>query len=131
METKETSTPACATPGKFSWNELVTQDVDSAVAFYTKLFGWRAEKFGSEGDYRIFKLGENYVGGVLKCEMPNVPTHWLSYVTVENCDASTRAAQGLKAKVIVGPRDIPDVGRIAVLTDVQGATFGLFQPLKR
>jgi uncharacterized protein YndB with AHSA1/START domain/predicted enzyme related to lactoylglutathione lyase len=121
-------TGACAKVGEISWNELVTQDLEGSVAFYTQLFGWTAEKFGSDQNYILFKKDGTYVGGAMKCEMANVPTHWLSYVTVENCDMATRSAQGLRAKLIAGPKEIPTVGRIAVLADAQGATFGLFQP---
>lgn len=121
---------SCAKVGEFSWNELVTQDVKASGAFYSKLFGWQAENFGPTDDYMLFKSGSSQVGGMMKCPMAGVPTHWLAYVTVANCDASVKNARGLGAKIVVEPKDIPTVGRIAVIIDPQGAAFGVFQPLQ-
>jgi len=125
---------ACAAVGEFSWNELVTQDVAGATAFYTKLFGWRTEKFGASApgmDYTIFRSGDTQAAGMMKSPMPNMPSSWLAYVTVANCDASVKQAAALGGKVCVEPMDIPTVGRIAVLQDPQGASFGVFQPAKK
>jgi predicted enzyme related to lactoylglutathione lyase len=124
----------CGAVGEFSWNELVTQDVAGATAFYTKLFGWQMEKFGASSpdkEYMILKAGNTQVGGMMKMPMPGAPSSWLAYVTVADCDASVKQATGLCGKVCVEPFDVPMVGRIAVLKDPQGASFGLFQPLKK
>jgi uncharacterized protein YndB with AHSA1/START domain/predicted enzyme related to lactoylglutathione lyase len=129
-----TSGGMCGAVGEFSWNELVTQDVAGATAFYSKLFGWQAEKFGptaSGTDYMILKAGNTQVGGMMKMPMPDAPSRWLAYVTVADCDASVKQTTELGGEVCVGPMDIPTVGRIAVLRDPQGASFGVFQPLKK
>lgn len=116
----------CPKPGEFSWNELVTQDVEASRKFYTSLFGWTAEAF--KGDYTIFKQGDAMAGGMMQCQQKGLPTHWLAYVTVENVDATAASAKKLGAKIVVEPMDISDVGRIAVLVDPQGAALGLFKP---
>ncbi|HTS18994.1 MAG TPA: SRPBCC domain-containing protein [Verrucomicrobiae bacterium] len=121
---------SCAAVGEFSWNELLAQDVKASGAFYSKLFGWKAEPFDPSGTYVLFKSGDTQVGGMMKCPMPGVPTHWLAYVTVASCDASVKAAKGLGARVVVEPKDIPTVGRIAVIIDPEGASFGVFQPAR-
>lgn len=124
----------CAAVGEFSWNELVTQDVAGATAFYTKLFGWKTEKFGPTGsgtDYMILKAGSTQVGGMMKMPVPDAPSTWLAYVTVESADVAAKRASALGGKVCAAPFDVPTVGRIAVLQDPQGATFGVFQPLKK
>jgi len=124
----------CVSAGRFSWNELLTQDVAGAGAFYTKLFGWQMERSSASlpgMDYMIFKSGDTMVGGMMKTMQPNAPSSWLTYVTVADCDASVKQATGLGGKVCVGPMDIPTVGRFAVLQDPQGASFGVFQPLMK
>ena len=41
--------------------------------------------------------------------------------------AANRTAE-LGGKVLLGPLDIPNTGRVAVLRDPDGATFGVFDP---
>jgi uncharacterized protein len=124
---EEKQSPMCR-PGHFSWNELAATDEAAAKAFYTKLFGWKTEAFGSGTDYTLFKQGDAMVGGMMKCPKPGIPAHWLAYVTVENVDASAGKAAKLGGQIVMPPFDVPEVGRIAVVLDPQGAAIGLFKP---
>jgi hypothetical protein len=56
------------------------------------------------------------------------PPNWLIYVGTPSVDATCSQAQGLGAKVLKAPAEIPNVGRFAVLSDPQGATFAVFTP---
>ena len=63
----------------------------------------------------------------MPAEMPaHVPSYWMPYFQVADCDASTAKATGLGAKVMVPPKDISKTGRFAILGDPQGAMFALF-----
>ncbi len=116
-------------PGHFSWNELLVDDVGAAKDFYGKLFGWEAVPFtGGEMAYTVLKKNGSEIGGLMKTPMPGMPPHWLSYIIVESTDASAAKVTELGGKVCAPPFDIPGVGRIAVVQDTQGASFGLFQP---
>jgi predicted enzyme related to lactoylglutathione lyase len=44
-------------------------------------------------------------------------------------DATAAQATVLGARVLQPPQDVPSVGRVALLTDPEGAVFGLFRPL--
>jgi len=121
------STPAGS---EFCWNELLTSDLAAAGKFYTQLFGWRTTPFDGPVPYTIFRAGEKGIGGMMPQQQPGTPPLWLSYISVADCDASVAQAQKLGAKVCMPPKDIPTIGRIAVLTDPQGAPFGLHQPEK-
>ena len=57
---------------------------------------------------------------------PQVPSYWMPYFQVADCDASTAKAKELGAKPMVGPQDIPGTGRFAILTDPQGAMFAVY-----
>jgi hypothetical protein len=114
--------------GEFCWNELITTDVAGSGAFYTKLFGWKQAPMDGVDGYQLFMQGETMAGGMMAAPAPGIPPHWLAYVMVADCDASTAEAVGLGAKVLAPPMDIPTVGRISVLQDPQGAVFGLFTP---
>jgi predicted enzyme related to lactoylglutathione lyase len=118
----------------FIWEELMTTDPEAAVDFFGKLFGWKDEpwEMGDEGTYHIMKAGETGVAGSMKIP-PGVeaPPHWISYVWVPDCDQFTEKAKTLGAAVFVEPRDIPDVGRFAVLGDPNGAVFALYKPIEK
>lgn len=121
-------------PGSFCWVELGTSDADAARKFYTDLFGWGVNEIpmGEMGTYYIYtKDGKDcaamyQIGG----EMAGMPTNWMSYIAVTNADAVAEQAKGLGAKVVNGPFDVFDQGRMAVLVDPQGAHFSIWQAMK-
>ena len=113
----------------WSWSECVTRDVDRAKSFYTGVFGWKATPF--EGmDYTVFENDGRGIGGCMAMPeaMPKeAPSFWLTYFSVADADAAAAKARDLGGNVAGQPTDIPNVGRFAVVTDPQGATFGVFQ----
>jgi uncharacterized protein YndB with AHSA1/START domain/predicted enzyme related to lactoylglutathione lyase len=113
-------------PGRFSWNELHSEDVAGAIKFYTALFGWETAPMPGM-PYTIFKKHGTEVAGLMKPPMPGVPPQWLPYVTVESADSEAVRIAELGGVIVAPPFDIPEVGRIAVAKDPQGATFGIFQ----
>lgn len=116
-------------PGHFSWNELLAENVESAAEFYTSLLGWTAVPMQGGMPYTLFKKNGTEVAGLMKLPMPGIPPHWLNYVTVEGCDNAAARVVELGGVICAPPFDIPNVGRIAVVQDPQGARFGLFQPV--
>ena len=128
-------------PGTFLWNELMVRDPDAAEAFYTALLGWQAysvdmanpgepAKPGSPA-YTIWMTGENRAGGLFKMDGPEfdgVPAHWMSYVQVADVDATVSKVVELGGQVVTPPFDVAGVGRIAMITDPEGAALGIMQP---
>jgi uncharacterized protein len=115
--------------GTWCWNELVTQDPDKAVAFYKGLAGFEVAKedMGAMGMYSMLKSGGTARAGVMKHPMANAPSAWVPYIAVEHCDQTVEKAKKLGGNVINPGTDVPDVGRIAVVADSNGAVFGLLQ----
>jgi uncharacterized protein len=115
--------------GRFVWHELLTTDTAGAAAFYPKVLPWRTAPSSMPG-YTIWMAGQTQIGGLmaLPAEAGATPPHWLVYVGTPNVDTTCSQAQGLGARVVKAPADIPNVGRFAVLSDPQGATFALFTP---
>jgi len=124
--------------GTFCWNELSTTDSDAAVRFYTELLGWEVRKSdameSSEGAadappvvYNEIVVGGEHVGGIYKMgpEYGGAPSHWMSYVAVDDVDARAAKAAELGGSVCVPPTDIPNVGRFCVVNDPTGATISL------
>jgi hypothetical protein len=114
-------------PGSFCWAELATSDIEGAKKLYTELFGWTAvENAMPEGVYIIFQSEGNNAAAMYKAP-PNVPTHWGAYFSVANVDESAAKVPGLGGKVVAGPFDAHEAGRMVVLQDPQGVTFSLWQ----
>ena len=119
--------------GTFVWNEIGTGDVESCKAFYTSLFDWttREMDMGPNGTYVIFQNAGKDVGGLYRMnaqqQQRGVSPHWLTYVGVDDVDASARKAETIGGRVIVPPTDIPNTGRFAVLSDPTGATFAIYR----
>lgn len=119
-------------PGALCWSELTTRDTNAAESFYTKLFGWAAKHStpGSAMEYtELNNQGQSGVGMMaMPAQMPaGVPSYWMPYFQVGDCDASTAKAKELGASVVVPPQDIPKTGRFAVVKDPQGAMFAVFK----
>ena len=114
-------------PGTLSWNELIT-DNPADVKFYTDVLGLTTSTMdmGAGGDYTLFEVGGQMVGGSTPPPMEGVPNHWHVYFAVDDADATAAKATELGGSVMVAPFDTP-VGRIAVLTDPQGAVFSVLK----
>jgi uncharacterized protein len=115
--------------GRFIWHELLTTDTAAASTFYPKVLPWRTAPSSMPG-YTIWMAGQTQIGGLmaLPADGGTTPPHWLIYVGTPNVDATSSQAHSLGARVVKAPADIPNVGRFAVLSDPQGATFALFTP---
>nr|HEX4313390.1 VOC family protein [Kofleriaceae bacterium] len=125
------------TPGTFCWDELVTTDPAAAGAFYASVFGWApvAQDMGGGMTYTVFQRpGTTGVGGQpigaggMMAAPPGMPhSFWMAYVAVDDCDASCARATKLGGTVMVGPTDIPGVGRFACWSDPQRAGIAVLQ----
>lgn len=115
--------------GTFSWTDLGTTDAAGAKAFYTGLFGWEPEDVPVDGGgvYTMLRVDGKTVGALYESEDVPHPA-WLSYVTVEDADATAARARELGANVITEPFDVMTAGRMAVLQDPTNAVFAIWQP---
>jgi predicted enzyme related to lactoylglutathione lyase len=117
-------------PNSFCWNELATSDTAKAGDFYSGLFGWgKNVKEMGPMTYTSFMNGDRPAGGMYKPtpEMGDIPPNWLTYFAVDDADATASKAKELGATITVPPKDIPDVGRFAIIEDPQGAFFGIIK----
>ena len=122
--------------GQVVWPELNTPDVAAAAAFYGGLFGWRTAPASNMESARYVEWinGETHFGGMMPMTGPEwegLPPHWMIYITVADCNERAEKAKSMGAMVCVPPTDIPNVGRFAVISDAEGATFSLIQMTAR
>jgi len=117
---------------RFVWYELMTTDMEAAKRFYTKIVGWGTQDMSQPGmTYTIFNAGDAPAAGLMNlpddAKKMGAPPSWIGYVGVDDVDASAKKAERLGGRVHVQPRDIPNIGRFAVIADPQGATISLFK----
>jgi uncharacterized protein len=109
--------------------ELNTQDVPKAKKFYSELFAWKMEDMPMEnGTYTLIQVGEGTGGGLMQHPMPGAPSMWLSYVLVDDVDASTRKVKALGGTVMKDKTEVPGMGWLAIIIDPTGAMLGLWKP---
>ena len=119
--------------GDFIWYELLTSDADAAADFYGKVVGWTALDSGQpDMNYRFFSSGDGSdmadgVGGFMAIT-PDMAAGgavpcWLGYIGVDDVDASVAAMTSAGGTVQMPAFDMPGVGRMAMVSDPQGAPF--------
>jgi predicted enzyme related to lactoylglutathione lyase len=104
--------------GSFCWVELYARDTAVADSFYADLF--HDALFGP-GTTRDF--GRAPVSDVFPAEMP---PHFLVHFGVEDCEAVLGTVLRLGGRIQASPFDT-SYGRVAVVTDNQGASFAVLQ----
>jgi uncharacterized protein len=109
--------------------ELHTNDLARAKDFYSRLFGWKLQDvpMPGGGSYTMIDVGGGTGGGMMVNQAPGTPPHWLSYVGVDDIQASTRKAKELGAKVVVDVMEVGEYGSMSVVTDPTGATVAMWQ----
>ena len=108
-------------PGTMCWNELSTNDIESARKFYSGLFGW---KLKISKDYTEAHARDVATAGMHDMAK-EMPPFWMPYFAVTDTDATVKKAKSMGVKNAFDPRDIPDVGRFSIMEDPQGATVAV------
>ena len=115
-------------PNAFGWADLNARRVESVIPFYQRVFGWTTKSTGTaEQPYTEFQVdGEGFAGAAEMSPMvpAEVPNYWMVYFGVDDVDATYRTALDAGAHEMLSPIDFPG-GRLAIVSDPQGAAFGL------
>jgi uncharacterized protein len=121
-------------PGSFIWYELMTTDADGAKAFYDAVVGWNIGEASPEfqGYRMIGRSDGKFTGGVLpltnEMQQHGARPMWLGYINVADVDEAAAAIEAAGGKTLM-KHDIPGIGRIAMVTDPQGAPFYIMKPI--
>jgi predicted enzyme related to lactoylglutathione lyase len=118
------------TPGDIVWYELLTSDPKGAIPFYASVVGWTTQAWQG-ADYTMWVGSHGPLGGVMQlpdaARTMGAPPYWQANVQVASVDETVAKVKQLGGQVHV-TEDVPEVGRIAVISDPQGAVIAVFQP---
>ena len=121
--------------GDFIWYELITPHPEAAKAFYDAVVGWSIGEGAPEfNGYRMIGRSDGkFAGGVLpltsEMQQHGARPTWLGYIHVTNVDDAVSAIERAGGRALMPAFDIPNVGRIALVTDPQGASFYVMKPI--
>jgi predicted enzyme related to lactoylglutathione lyase len=115
--------------GTPAWVDLMVPDRQVARTFYQDVLGWEytPESPAEVGYYSQALVDGRTVAGVGQLPGANNPSSWMTYLAVDAVDPVVQRATEAGATVVTPAGDIGDAGRMAVLLDPTGATFGLWQ----
>jgi predicted enzyme related to lactoylglutathione lyase len=123
-------------PNSFGWAELNARGIQQAIPFYETVFGWTtktSEMGEGQPPYTEFQLGGESIAGAWEMNpmVPaEVPSYWQVYFTVDDVDAAFARSLELGAREMLAPQDFPG-GRFAIVSDPQGARYGLLKTAPR
>ncbi|MER7072713.1 VOC family protein [Terrabacter sp. NPDC000476] len=135
--------PRLPEPGTLCWAESMSRDYAASLDFYAAVLGYRWREIGS-GGFRYSAAtttrdasedGTDSAGdgpavagvGAIPTEAPaDVPSHWMAYFAVADCDAAVARVVALGGSLVREPFDSP-YGRIALVAGPQGETFSVLQ----
>jgi predicted enzyme related to lactoylglutathione lyase len=125
---RHTGSQIANVPGAVTWNEHMSNDFEGAKAFYAAVFGYEYGDVSSDDfSYATLLINGNAVGGIGAFPGEQAANHqafWSVYFGSTDTDRSVETATGNGGQLIRPASDSP-YGRLAIVTDDQGAVFSL------
>ena len=109
--------------------DLMARDPERAIAFYTKAFGWKIEKWDGPMEYWLIKTGESSAEGIDGGLGKGEPTIKQSELTlgVDSLEQTIKSVLDAGGTVESEKSAVPGVGWMASVSDTEGNVFGLMQ----
>ncbi|MCG9697848.1 VOC family protein [Shewanella sp. Isolate11] len=114
------------------WVELASKDVTSGKHFYSALFDWQLKEMPTpDGSYIMFAIEDDDIAAAYQLPQTmidaHVPSHWGIYFAVNDLDTTLELVKKHGGKVVVGPHNVGEAGRMAQCQDPEGSSFSLWQ----
>jgi predicted enzyme related to lactoylglutathione lyase len=118
-------------PGVPCWVDTSQPNPKAVLPFYGGLFGWEFENVMPEesgGEYYIGRIrgGDVAAIGSTPDGAPPIAV-WNSYIWVDSADETAAKARAAGGTVVTEAFDVMDAGRMAVVSDPEGAVFCAWQ----
>ena len=116
--------------------EIPSDNVERSKKFYNELFGWNIEKVSAEKlpegvEYWAIttqdREGNTGVNGGLMKRMAPEQQGITNYVDVKSVDEYSTKVEQLGGKVKMPKMAVPGMGYLAVCSDAENNTFGLWE----
>ena len=117
--------------------EIPSDDIERSKKFYSKLFGWKFEKWSGpesfpEGiEYLIISTtddkGNKSVGGGMMKRQNSQQQGMTNYIDVKSVQEYSAKVEQLGGKVIIPKKPVPGMGYFAVCLDTEDNSFGIWQ----
>ncbi len=107
--------------------EIPSDNPESAIGFYEKVFGWKFRKWEGPMEYWLISTGEGpgIDGGLMRRNDPAQPC--VNTIGVGNLDESLATIESSGGLAVVPKMAIPGVGWLAYCKDLDGHIFGILQ----
>ncbi len=117
--------------GALCWFELYARDLEQSTRFYADLFGYELRTMAGLGGvpYVQLGIGKGAAGGAMQIrpEWGEMPPMWAVYFQTDDLDAAILRAESHGGDLLMAATEVPGVGRFAMLSDPQGASFMVMQ----
>lgn len=122
------------TQGTPCWVDLMASDQQTAIDYYSDLFGWNGEVGPPEfGGYAICELRGKPVAGIGPAMAmdggPPPPTVWTTYLAVDDIEETAAKVTANGGTLFMSPMQVGNQGHMLVCADPSGAVVGAWQPL--
>ena len=113
---------------------MITPDQKQSGEFFNKLLGWECYEVhtGKYGTYTLFRDDGKDVAGMMNpvsdYSQARAP-FWTAYIEVDDVDAYVSKVETLGGNIIAPPEDIPNVGRVCMISDPAGGPVCLMAPV--
>ena len=111
--------------------DIGADDMDRARNFYEQIFGWKFMQLPPPMDYQLIETagldGKPGIGGGLMKRNETGRTGITNFMGVASVDDALVKVVELGGKALSGKLTVPGFGYMAMCTDTEGNSFGLFQ----
>jgi predicted enzyme related to lactoylglutathione lyase len=118
-------------PDRWIWSTVLASDVRIDAAFYKATFGYSIDVLPADQGLQQVVLES---GGYARATLNEIPhdasglhSRWINFVRVEDAPDTVAKAVALGGRTLASPHIDRHGGRIAVLSDPQGAWFGVME----
>jgi predicted enzyme related to lactoylglutathione lyase len=114
---------------RISYLDFSAEDIERAVNFYTKVFGWKINKWDGPLEYWEIKTGETNElgidGGLSKRERIG---QWTTpFINVSSVDQYVDKIESGNGKIFQPKTAISKIGYVLLFKDTESNTIGLFE----
>ena len=108
--------------------EIMAEDPQRAIGFYSQVFGWQFNHWPGPEDYWLVTTGEEgqagINGGLGKSKGHALTVNTMEVDSVDEMAAKVEANGG---KIVVPKTTVPGVGYLIYCQDTEGIVFGVMQ----